>query len=143
MVALSSCLIHFKGEEGPLTTFTETSLQTFLKCHDLWLTLDDEHKEIAEKTSNIVENIQSIDPPTDCLQTLQYHRKCSSKFTNITLIKRALARVTTKKEATKVESDYSEMESEESPAPVRKLQIMRHTNQYEKSRCFASILQRM
>ena len=47
--------------------------------------------------------------------------KCYVKFTNITLIKRAQARVTTKKEATKAKSDYSETESEESPAPVRKL----------------------
>ena len=44
--------------------------------------------------------------------------KCYVKFTNITLIKRAQARVTTKKEATKAKSDYSETES---PAPVRKL----------------------
>lgn len=120
MAALPSCLIHFKGE-GPLTTFTKTSLQNFLKCHGLWSTLDGEQSEIAQKTSNIVENIQSIDPPTDYLRTLQYHRKCHAKFTNITLIKRAQARVTTKKGGTKAESDYSETESEESPAPVRKL----------------------
>ena len=44
--------------------------------------------------------------------------KCYVKFTNITLIKRAQARVTTKKEATKAKGDYSETES---PAPVRKL----------------------
>ena len=66
-------------------------------------------------------------------------RKCYAKFTNITLIKCVQPRVTTKKGGTKAESDYSETESEESPAPVRKLRRS-CVHQYEKSSCLATIV---
>lgn len=51
----------------------------------LWLSLDGEQREIAEKTSIIVnvDNIKSVDGPTKATGDLQYHRNCYSKFTNV------------------------------------------------------------
>ena len=47
-----SCLIHFKGESGVLTRFTEISLEKFLACHELWLGLDGEQQEIPDNTTH-------------------------------------------------------------------------------------------
>ena len=56
--AKPSCLVHFKEVSGFLTTFTDISFEKFLKCHELWLGLDGERREIAEKTKHIVKDIQ-------------------------------------------------------------------------------------
>ena len=113
MAALPRCLIHFKGETGPLTNFSETSLSKFLHCHALWLSLDGKQREIAEKTSAIVNSINSGDAPT-CPSNLQYHRGCYSKFTNVGLIERAQSRINKKESASHPEGDLIEPRSEES-----------------------------
>ena len=108
------CLIHFKGEEGPLTAFSETSLPKFLHCHALWLSLDGKQREIAQKTSAIVNKIKSGDGPT-CLSNLQYHRGCYSKFTNVDLIKRAQNRISKIESTNDPEGDLNEPAPEELP----------------------------
>lgn len=82
------CLIHFKGVEGPLTCFTDISFRKFLTNHALWLTLDGEQRDVAERTKDLVERFQTCDEPLR-LYTLYYHRSSYSNFTNLTLVKRA------------------------------------------------------
>jgi hypothetical protein len=82
VASTSSCLIHFKGEKGPLTCFTETSFKKVLTSHELWLTLDGEQREIADKTAHILKNLQSFNYPSDMLKDIHYHRTCYSKLTN-------------------------------------------------------------
>ena len=69
------CLIHFKGVEGPLTCFREISFGKFLTNHALWLTLNGEQREVAERTKDIVEQFQNCDGSLH-LSTLYYHRNC-------------------------------------------------------------------
>jgi hypothetical protein len=40
MASSDSCLIHFDGEKGPLTSFSVVSYKNFLDCSRIWLTLD-------------------------------------------------------------------------------------------------------
>ncbi len=87
-----SCLVHFKGETGFLTRFTDISLEKFLKCHELWLGLDGEHREIADNTTSIVTEIQTTGDLSNITCHLHYHRSCYSKFTNRTSITRAQTR---------------------------------------------------
>jgi hypothetical protein len=94
VTSTSSCLIHFKGEKRPLTCFTETSFRKVLTNHELWLTLDGAQREIADKTAHVLKNLQSFNCPSGMLKDIHYHRKCYSKFTNVTLIKRAQAMCT-------------------------------------------------
>ena len=108
------CLIHFKGKEGSLTAFSETSLSKFLNCHALWLSLDGKQREIAQKTSAIVNSIKSGDGPT-CPSNLQYHRGCYSKFTNVGLIKRAQNRISKIESTNDPEDDLNEPTPEELP----------------------------
>ena len=115
---MEGCIIHFKGKDGPLTAFTPISLKKFVECHSLWLHLDGEAREVAEKSCKIVQSIKSGNLSNEYLQ---YHRGCYSNFTNVAMIRRAQARIGKKKEsAMKAESDCSEANSEESLGPARK-----------------------
>ena len=42
MASSDSCLIHFDGKKGLLTSFSVVSYQKFLDCRRIWLTLDGE-----------------------------------------------------------------------------------------------------
>jgi hypothetical protein len=76
-----------------LTRFTDISLGKFLKCHELWLGLDGEQREIADNTTHIVKEIQTTGDPSNIITcNLYYHRSCYSKFTNLSLITRAQTR---------------------------------------------------
>ena len=116
----SNCFIHFKGEKGPLTCFTETSFEKVLTSHEMWLTLDGEQREIANKTAQVLKNLQSLNNPSDLLKDMYYHRTCYSKFTNVTLTKRAKARCLREQETSKTRND-EEMKSEDESGPARKL----------------------
>ena len=91
-----SCLVNFKGESGSLTCFTETSLEKFLTCHKLWLELDGEQREIANKTTHIVGDIQTNRDSLN-VYNLHYHQSCYSKFTNMTFIRRSQSRFAKRK----------------------------------------------
>ena len=108
VASTSSCLIHFKDEKGPLTSFTETSFTKVLTSHELWLTLDGEHKEIAEKTVHVLQNVQSLYCPSYLIKDMYYHRACYSKFTNVTLIKRAKLRSAREQEMTETATTNDE-----------------------------------
>ena len=111
----SGCLIHFEGECGPLTNFTEVSYQKFLVCREIWLTLDGVQRIIAEKTMHVTAE--------DCttFEHLAYHRTCYSKFTNKTLIQRAKERVqkrpTRLLTAETVDDETNDDDGDEVPAP--------------------------
>jgi hypothetical protein len=122
VASTSSCLIHFKGEKGPLTCFTETSFKKVLASHELWLTLDGEQREIADKTAHVLKNLQSFNYPSDMLKDVHYHRTCYSKFTNVTLIKRAQARCTREQDTSETATrNDQEMTGEDETGPARKL----------------------
>ncbi|XP_046844143.1 uncharacterized protein LOC124438172 [Xenia sp. Carnegie-2017] len=100
MASLRGCVIHFKGENGPLTDFTETSLKKVLHCHELWLLYNGEQKDNAEKNKNLMKKIQSMKSPlAEYRGELKYHRNCYAKFTNVGLIRRAEKRMSKKFEA--------------------------------------------
>lgn len=103
-----SCLIHFKGEEGHLTCFSEVSYDKFKTSQQLWRSLDGQQREIAHKIKEIVEEIAKVENPSEAIQNLHYHRSCYSKFTNITLIRRAQARCD-KQQETNDQSEENEM----------------------------------
>ena len=69
-----SCLIHFKGEKGPLTCFTETSIKQVLTSHKLWIKLDGKQREITDKTVHTLKSHENI----QCPSNLYYHRTCYS-----------------------------------------------------------------
>jgi hypothetical protein len=50
----SRCLIHFDGQRGPLTAFTEVSFQEFLLFREQWAALDGEQRQVAEKSFGVV-----------------------------------------------------------------------------------------
>lgn len=87
MANIPGCLVHFEGEEGPLKPFTHISFSTFLTCHESWLSLDGDQREIAQRTKNVVQHIKDDD-----VGNFFYHRNCYSKFTNKTLIHRSQVR---------------------------------------------------
>lgn len=89
----SQCLVHFKGESGhiPYSLYRHI-VRKFLKCHELWLGLDGEQREITDNTTHIVKEIQTTGDPSNITCNLYYHRSCYSKFTNLSLITRAQTR---------------------------------------------------
>ena len=91
MASSDSCLIHFDGRKGPLTTFTEVSFQKFLDCRSIWLTLDGEHRDVARRSLEFVsENVKNVNT-TDSVEygNFAHHRACYSAFTNNVHIKHA------------------------------------------------------
>jgi hypothetical protein len=118
MVASPSCLIHFKGETGQLTSFTRTSFGKVVDSHMLWLSLDGQQREVAERIAPTL-NIRSLDDSS--IDNLHYHRDCYSKFTNVTLIKRAQARCSKKREKNVFPEDTKDLEENVDPGPTRKL----------------------
>lgn len=114
------CLIHFKEVKGPLTCFTEISFGKFLTNHALWLTLDGEQRDVAERTKDLVEQFQTYNEPLH-LDTLYYHRCCYSKFTNLTLVKRAQNRCSKKLESPAEVHKACQESNVENLAPSKKL----------------------
>jgi hypothetical protein len=84
--------------------------------------LDGEQREIADKTARILKNLQNLSYPSDMIKDMHYHRTCYSKFTNVTLIKRAKARCEREQETTEtVTKNDQEMKSEDESGTARKL----------------------
>ena len=77
------CVIYFDEEDGRVARFTEHAYQRVVECREIWKTLDGKQREGAENTG-------SLDDWQD--SAVGYHRGCYSKFTNKTLIDRAIAR---------------------------------------------------
>jgi hypothetical protein len=54
MASSDSCLIHFDGKIGPLTNFTAVLNQKFLDCRRIWLMLDGEEHNVAQRSLQFV-----------------------------------------------------------------------------------------
>ena len=62
MASSGSCLIHFDGKKGPLTSFSKVSFQKFLDCRSIWLTLDGEYHDVAHRSLDFVsDNVQNVE----------------------------------------------------------------------------------
>ncbi len=105
------CLIHFDGEGGRLARFTEHAYQRFLECRQIWVTLDGKQREIADNTACLNDTEWQN-------STAGYHRGCYSKFTNKTLIKRAIIRCENARLA--LQKDYLPTFDDDGPEPSRK-----------------------
>ena len=88
-MALLRCRIHFQDGNGPLTSFTNVSFEKFRQCHELWINLDGQQRQVAEKSKSV---IQDVNDKSSAVHNFYYHKSCYSKFTNVTNIKRSQAR---------------------------------------------------
>ena len=73
-----TCFIHFPGENGHLTPFTDVSFKRVLECWDRWLKLEGEQREVAE---NLIHTSSGYD-----YEGLFYYRGMHSKLTNTHLL---------------------------------------------------------
>ena len=60
MASSDSCLIHFDGKNGPLTSFSAISYQKFLDCRRIWLTLDGEERNVAQRSLKFVSDSMEV-----------------------------------------------------------------------------------
>jgi hypothetical protein len=60
MASPYSCLIHFDGKKGPLTSFSMVSYQKCLDCRRIWLTLDGEERNVAQRSLQFVSDSISL-----------------------------------------------------------------------------------
>ena len=124
MASFDSCLIHFDGKKGPLTSFSKVSFQKFFYCHSIWLTLDGEYHDVARRSLDFVsDNVQNVETDNFEYANFSYHRACCSAFTNTISIKCARVRCQNRNnedEASSSVADVSERESEEAQ-PAKKM----------------------
>ena len=93
MASSNSCLIHFDGKKGPLTSFSEVSFQKFFYCRSIWLTLDGEHRDVSRRSLAFVgKNVKNVTTDLFDYSNFSYHRACYSALTNNSNIKRAQMR---------------------------------------------------
>ena len=90
----SRCSIHFNGQHGPLTSFTEVSFKKILLFREQWVALDGEQRQVAEKSFGVITGAEIAAGP----ENFYYHRECYSKFTNKTLVTHAKRRCERKEE---------------------------------------------
>ena len=88
MASSDSCLIHFDGKKGPLTSFSMVSYQKCLDCRRIWLTLDGEERNVAQRSLQFVSDSISLSD----LQTRAESNMQISLYTNSSMIKRAQVR---------------------------------------------------
>jgi hypothetical protein len=60
MASSDSCLIHFDGKKGPLASFSLFSYQNFLDCRRIWLTLDGEERNVAQRSLQFVNDSMEV-----------------------------------------------------------------------------------
>jgi hypothetical protein len=54
MASSDSCLFHFDGKKGPLTSFSAVSYKNFLDGRRIWLTLGGEERNVAQRSLQFV-----------------------------------------------------------------------------------------
>ena len=121
-MASSRCLIHFEGEGGPLSHFTEVSFTKFINLRTQWLTLDGLQRQVAEET---IQTVPEDCPTADC-DKFFYHRGCYSKFTNISLLDNAIKRCSRGVTAT----NTTATNEDELPRKTLRSSISQHSYQY-------------
>jgi hypothetical protein len=52
--------IHFDGKKGPLTSFGVVSYQKYLDCRRIWLTLDGEERNVAQRSLQFVSDSMEV-----------------------------------------------------------------------------------
>lgn len=93
MATSFTCLIHNKRESGPLTNFTEVSFKRFLDYRRLWVSLDGNQREIAERSYKVIgDNVEEFRLQNIRVEDFVYHRACYSSFTNKSALQRAQVR---------------------------------------------------
>ena len=60
MASSDSCLIHFNGKKGPLTSFSVVSYKNFLDCRRIWLPLDGEERNVAQRSLQFVSDSMEV-----------------------------------------------------------------------------------
>jgi hypothetical protein len=60
MASSDSCLIHFDGKKGPLTSFSVVSYQNILDCRRIWLTLDGKERNVAQRSLQFVSDSMEV-----------------------------------------------------------------------------------
>jgi hypothetical protein len=53
-------LTHFDGKKGPLTSFSVVSYQKCLDCRRIWLTLDGEERNVAQRSLQFVSDSMEL-----------------------------------------------------------------------------------
>jgi hypothetical protein len=87
MAFSDSCLIHFDGKKGPLTNFSVVSYQKVLDCSRIWLTLDGEERNVAQRSLQFVSDSMEVSTVENIDANSSYHRiSCYSAFTNSSMI---------------------------------------------------------
>jgi hypothetical protein len=79
MASSDSCLIHFDGKKGPLTSFSVVSYKNFLDCHRIYLTLDGEECNVAQRSSQFVSDSMEGCTVENIDANFSYHRVCSGR----------------------------------------------------------------
>jgi hypothetical protein len=57
MASSDSCLIYFDGKKGPLVWFR---IKNFLDCRRIWLTLDEEERNVAQRSLQFVSDSMEV-----------------------------------------------------------------------------------
>jgi hypothetical protein len=68
MASSDSCLIHFDGKNGQLTSFSAISYQKFLDSRRIWLTLDGEERNVAQRSLQFVSDSMEVAPSKISMQ---------------------------------------------------------------------------
>ena len=51
------CCIHFQDGNGHLTSFTNVLFEKFRQCHELWIALDGQQRQVAEKSKSVIQDV--------------------------------------------------------------------------------------
>jgi hypothetical protein len=95
MASSDSCLIHFDGKKGPLTSFSVVSYQNFLDYRRIWLTLHGEERNVAQRSLQFVtDSMERRKVARSKISNMQISLYIievvtDSAFTNSSMIKRA------------------------------------------------------
>ena len=60
MASSDSCLIHFDGKKAHLQVLVWFRIKIFLDCHRIWLTLDGEERNVAQRSLQLVSDSMEV-----------------------------------------------------------------------------------
>ena len=75
MASSDSCLIHFDGKKGPLTSFSVVSYQKFLDRRRIWLMLDGEERNVAQRSLRFVSDSIEVARSTELTSVVRIWTK--------------------------------------------------------------------
>jgi hypothetical protein len=88
MASFGSCLIHFDGKKAHLQVLVWFCINIFLHCRRIWLTLDGEERNVAQRCLQFVSDSMEVARSKISMQIslFIYHRGCYSAFTNSSMM---------------------------------------------------------